>query len=131
MKQVIGGAVALLVLMQAQPAAAQQAPATGQAARSMEQAIEASGIVPALESLVTSATPELERALDQLAVTLSGIASRLASDPELRSSTVRAARGVADVAEAAVVEQSSVIQEALRAMADRIEAIAAGRERRN
>jgi hypothetical protein len=133
MKQIVGGMVTLLLLVAAHPAAAQQAPGgpVARAGAAIEQAIEQSGIVPALETLAAAATPELQRALDQLTASLNALATRIASDPELRSSAVRAARGAADVGEAVIIEQSGALQEALRTLADRIEALAAPRERRD
>ncbi|MGH7449163.1 MAG: hypothetical protein ACRELT_16440 [Longimicrobiales bacterium] len=131
MKHVIGGLAALLVMAAAQPAAAQQDPKPEQPTRSVEEVVESSGIVPALEAVAASATPELERALGQLAQTLAVLASRIAADPELRSSAVRAGRGMAEVAEAAVIEQSSALQDALRDLADRLEEMAKERESRD
>lgn len=125
-------AAGLLLILGADPVAAQQAPdrTAADAAARIEKTIEQSGVVPALEALATSVTPELERTADQLATTLSALADRIARDPELRASALRAARGMVDVAEVAVVEQTSVLQQVLREAADRLEAIAASRERR-
>jgi ABC-type transporter Mla subunit MlaD len=125
----IMGVTVLLLLASVQPAWGQQPPKPGAAAQ-VEQAIEASGLVPALEAVAAAATPELERALDQLSAALSGLAARIANDAELRLSAARAARGLADVAEDVVVEQSLQLQEALRGLAERIEALTAGRERK-
>lgn len=126
MKQVIAGLSALLVLAAAQPVAAQQ-PRPVVPTRSVEEVIDSSGIVQAVEALAVSATPELERALGQLAQTLGVVVARIASDPELRSSAVRAGVGMAEVAEAAVVEHSSTLQDALRDLADRLEELAGER----
>jgi hypothetical protein len=79
--------------------------------------------------VAATATPELERALGDLASSLGRIAARLAADEELRTSTARAAQGVAEVAEATLVEQSAVLQDLLRELADRLEAIASDRKR--
>lgn len=128
MKQVIGGLSALLVLAGTQPAAAQQ-PKPVEPTRSVEEVIDSSGIVQAVEALAVSATPELERALGQLAQTLSVVVARIAADPELRSSAVRAGVGMAEVAEAAVVEHSGTLQDALRDLADRLEELAGERKR--
>ena len=127
MKPIIPPLAALFVLMAAQPAAAQQDTTraeplgSSEPLRSVEQVIDSSGIIPAVEAIAASATPELERALGQLARSLSLIASRIAADPELRSSAARAGAGLAEVAEAVVVEHSGALQEALRQLADRLE----------
>jgi SAM-dependent MidA family methyltransferase len=131
MKHVVGGLAALLVMAAAQPVAAQQKPKPAEPTRSVEDVVESSGIVPALEAVAASPTPELERALGQLAEALTVVAARIAADPELRSSAARAGRGMAEVAEAAVIEQSSALQDALRDLADRLEQIAKERESRD
>lgn len=117
------GATAVFTV--AAPAAAQQAPAEP---RPVETVIEESGIVPALEAAAAAASPELERALGELATSLGRIAGRLAADDELRTSTVRAAQGMAEVAEATLVQQAAVLQELLRDLADRLEVMAADRK---
>ena len=126
MKQVVGGLAALLVLAAAQPAAAQQREPV-EPPRSVEEVVDSSGIVQAVEALAVSATPELERALGQLAQTLSVVVARIAADPELRASAVRAGVGMAEIAEAAVVEHSATLQDALRDLADRLEELASER----
>jgi hypothetical protein len=134
MKQFTGGlAVALFLLIPARPAAAQQPPAVDRGAgvrAEIEEIVERSGIVAALEALATAVAPELERTAEQLTATMSALVSRVANDPELRSAAVRAARSGVDVAETVVVEQTSALQEALRVLAERLEAAAAARERR-
>jgi hypothetical protein len=128
--RIVAGAFALLpLLLVAAPAAAQQERA-GSARAEMEQVIERSGVVPAVEALGAALGPELERTAEQLAATLNAVVSRLAADPELRASALRAARGAVDVAEVAVVEQAGALQEALKAAAERLEAIAKAREQR-
>jgi hypothetical protein len=126
MKQITFALGALLVLGSSLPAAAQQQPVPlgskpADPAQSIEQVIDSSGIVPAVEVIAQSATPELERALGQLAQSLSVIAARIAADPELRASAARAGAGMATVAEAVITEQSGALQEALRDLADRLE----------
>jgi hypothetical protein len=134
MKHAATGLALLVLFTWAAPGAAQQQPEATRAdsvRADVEQIVEQSGVVPALEQLATVAGPELERALDQLATTLGTLATRIAEDPELRTSAVRAARGMADVAAALVVEQADALQEALRTAADRLEAMAGAREPRN
>lgn len=116
---------ALLVLVAARPAEAQQPTATSaDAVRVLEEEILGpKGLVTALDSIGTAAAPELERALGQLAAALSGIALKIASDPELRGSAVRAAQGLVGVAQVVVAEQSAVLQEVLRTAAEEISAL--------
>jgi hypothetical protein len=141
MKYVIGSVVAALAIVSAAPAApaaAQRAPAPAQQAPTekrdtraeLDRIVEQSGVVEAMEAVGAAVAPELERTMEALAESLNTLARRVAQDPELRSSALRAARGAVDVAEVAVVEQASVLQELLRAAADRIEAAAAAREGR-
>jgi hypothetical protein len=131
MKHVVMALAVLAAVSAAGPAAGQQAgqeapAAPAQSASSaLEQAIESSGIVPALEKAVATATPELERAMGELATSLASLVNRIASDRELRTSAARAGRGVAEAAEVVVVEQAVSITEVLRALADRLEVIAA------
>jgi hypothetical protein len=128
MKHVVMSLVVLGALGAADRASAQQAPAQP-ASSALEQAIESSGIVPALENAVATATPELERAMGELTTSLASLVNRIASDRELRTSAVRAGRGVAEAAELAVAEQAVTITEVLRALANRLEEIA-GTDRR-
>jgi ABC-type transporter Mla subunit MlaD len=93
---------------------------TGGLSEQMQEAWERSGIESAVGTIATAATPELRQALDQLALTIGALAERMANDPELRMSAVRAAEGVVDVARVTLEEQSDVLQEALRRLADRI-----------
>jgi hypothetical protein len=132
MKYAVATFALLLVLAAAAPAAAQQPPATrAETVRvEIEEIVERSGVIAALEALAEAIAPELERTVEQLTGTLDALATRVANDPELRASAVRAARGGVEVAEAVVVEQTTVLQEALRALAERLEELAAARERR-
>jgi hypothetical protein len=138
MKYVIGSVVAALAIVSAAPAAAQRAPAPSQQAPTekrdtraeLDRIVEQSGVVEAMEAVGAVVAPEFERTMEALAESLNTLAQRVAQDPELRSSALRAARGAVDVAEVVVVEQASVLQELLRAAADRIEAAAAAREGR-
>jgi hypothetical protein len=123
MKIIAGGLALLLVCVAAGPAHAQQLPDARPEGveRQIEDIVQRSGILAALETLVTASSPELERTMEQVAGTLELLASRIAGDPELRASAARASRGLADVAEDVVVEQAVVLREALRTAADRIE----------
>lgn len=115
--------LAFLVMMFWTHSAAAQEPADSARARPMDEVqgvIEDSGIEAAIDSIAMSATPELQEALDQLAETMSVIADRIANDPELRTSALRAAEGVVELAQVVVAEQSDVILDVLREAADRI-----------
>jgi hypothetical protein len=114
-------------LVVAVPAEAQQAPAPSgdRVIAEIEQIVDRSGVVPAIEALADAMAPELERTAEQLTATLNLLITRLANDPELRTAAVRAARGGVDVAETVVVEQSGTLQQALRVLADRLDAAAA------
>jgi hypothetical protein len=140
MKNVITGfgltVIAATVL--AAPASAQQAGGGQQqrgaeagrpqsAAVAIERAIERSGVTESLEAIATAASPEIQKAADELATTLGALAARIAGDPELRASAVRAARGMVEVADIVVAEQAMTLQESLRALADRLEALARSR----
>jgi hypothetical protein len=133
MKNAAGVAVLLLALS-AGHAAAQRAPAdprTGTVRTEVEEIVERSGVIPALEALAEAVAPELERTAEQVTVTLNALARRIADDPELRASALRAARGGVEVAETVVLEQTTTLQEALRALAERLEARAAARQIQN
>jgi hypothetical protein len=133
MKNAAGVAVLLLALS-AGHAAAQRAPADprgGTVRTEVEEIVDRSGVIPALEALAEAVAPELERTAEQLTVTLNALARRIADDPELRASALRAARGGVEVAETVVLEQTTTLQEALRALAERLEARAAARQTQN
>jgi hypothetical protein len=127
MKKLVGGLAVLFGLVVAVPASAQQAPAPSgdRVIAEIEQIVDRSGVVPAIEALADAMAPELERTAEQLTATLNLLITRLANDPELRTAAVRAARGGVDVAETVVVEQSGTLQQALRVLADRLDAAAA------
>lgn len=122
MKAMIVG-TALLVLLSAQALAAQQPTDTRTAAdvrTDVEQIVQRSGMAEALDELATAAAPELERTMGQLAETLSALTRRIADDPQLRSSALRVAQGMVDVAQLVLVEQTRVLDEALRVAAERL-----------
>jgi uncharacterized coiled-coil protein SlyX len=133
MKNAAGVAVLLLALS-AGHAAAQRAPAdprTGTVRTEVEEIVERSGVIPALEALADAVAPELERTAEQLTATLNALAKRIADDPELRASALCAAHNGVEVAETVVLEQTTTLQEALRALAERLEARAAARQIQN
>jgi hypothetical protein len=112
----------LITLVFAGNVAAQGQKATGAEGirAEVEAIVNRSGVVEALDSLATASRPELERTMEALTATLHIFASRIANDPALRESAARAAQGLVGVAEVVVVEQSEMLQEALRAAAERI-----------
>lgn len=107
-----------------QPAAAtKDAPASTQppAAASAEAgATAAAQARTAGDSIRIEITPELQRTLDELAASLERVGRRIANDPELRASAVRAAQGFVGVAQLMVVQQTEMLQEVLRTMSERL-----------
>jgi hypothetical protein len=111
----------LLGLCFAPDAAAQQeADDTRRPVDRVERVLDESGIVVALDSLAVAAIPELERTIDEFGAALGALAARITGDRELRESGLRAALGLLDVAQIVVVEQSVLLEEAIRATAERI-----------
>lgn len=113
----------LVTLVTAGSAAAQVADTAS--ARDLEaevqEVVEQSGVVPALESVVTEVGPELQQALARLAVTLTGVGERMANDPEVRESALRGAEGMVQLAQVVVEERSDMLIEVLRGAADQLE----------
>jgi len=72
------------------------------------------------DSLELKASPELQKALDDLAAAVEGLAIRIANDPHLRAAAVQVAAGLVTTAQHVVEENSGVIQEALKTAAERI-----------
>jgi hypothetical protein len=113
---------ALVALLLAAPAAAAQQPSTPAA----EPAATPSGNSTTVQartpsdSLRIEITPELQRTLDELAASLDRVGRRIANDPELRTSAVRAAQGFVGIAELVVVQQAAMLQEVLRTMSERL-----------
>jgi ABC-type transporter Mla subunit MlaD len=122
MNRIIVAAALSLVLFSADAAMAQERPAgTPDRVRAdVEEIVERSGVVEALDALAAASTPELERTLDQLTATLNALTDRIVNDRELRVSAARAAQGMVEVANVVVVEQSHVLQDALRAAAEQL-----------
>ena len=65
-------------------------------------------------------SPELQRALDQLAATMAGLGQRIANDPALRVAALQAATRAVSVAQVMVEQNSVVLQDALKAAAEKI-----------
>ncbi len=89
----------------------------------VERVVTGSGVIAVLDSVATASTPELQRTLDELASTFNVLAARIAGDPELRASALRAAQGLLGVAQVAVVQHADTLEEALRTASERIATI--------
>lgn len=72
------------------------------------------------DSLDLKPSPELQKSLDALAAAVQALAIRVATDPQLRVAAIQVASGFVVVAQQAIVENSAVIQEALKNAAERI-----------
>lgn len=79
-------------------------------------------ITDSKDTLVLRSSPELERAVQDLAAAVQALALKVATDPKLRSAAIEVASGFIKVAEQSVTEHSVVIQEALRNAAQKIAA---------
>lgn len=121
MRYVIPSAL-LAVFLSAQAAAAQQPSATANDPSSAAQsnASARAQARTAADSLRIEITPELQRTLDELAASLERVGRRIANDPELRNSAVRAAQGFVGIAEVVVVQQTAILQEMLKTVSDRL-----------
>jgi hypothetical protein len=86
----------------------------------LERVLDESGVVSALDSIAETAAPVLDETLSQLSMALGDLATRVASDPELRRSAVAAAQGIAELTSSLVTENAEVIQEVLRKAADEL-----------
>ena len=113
----------LLLVPVALPAQQPETGAAGDLGQRAREVVERSGVQPAVESIAAATAPELREALDQVAVTLAALVKRIASDPELHRSAVSAAGGLVGVAQDAIEEQSTAVQEALRKLAERLESM--------
>jgi len=98
--------------------------ATTSAARSQQPAAP-SGAKPAAgraDSVSFKPSPELQKSLEDLAKAVQALASRIASDPEIKSAAIQVASGFVNTAQQVVAEQSVAIQHALKTAAERIAA---------
>lgn len=117
----------LVAFVLSAPAAAQQAStsSTDPSAAARSSSSAAAQARTSGDSLTVDITPELQRTLDELAATLDRLGRRIANDPELRNSAVRAAQSFVGVAQLMVVQQADLLQEALRAASDRLATLSA------
>jgi alkylhydroperoxidase/carboxymuconolactone decarboxylase family protein YurZ len=65
-------------------------------------------------------SPELKKSLDDLAAAVQALASRIASDPQIKTAALHVATSAVTTAQQVVREQSVVIEGALKTAADRI-----------
>ena len=104
----------LLIGLAVTSAARSQQPATNAPpARSKAQARDSVPFKP---------SPELQKALDELAAAVQALATRIASDPEIKAAAMQVASGVVTTAQQVVAEQSVAIEGALKTAAERISA---------
>ena len=75
---------------------------------------------PVTDSVSFKASPELQKALDELAASVQALASRIANDPQLRAAAFQVASGAIATAHQVVTEQSGVLEEAFKTAAKRI-----------
>jgi hypothetical protein len=76
----------------------------------------------ARDSVLFKPSPELQKALDDLAAAVQALAVRIASDPQIKAAAMQVASGVVTTAQQVVAEQSVVIEGALKTAAERISA---------
>ena len=76
----------------------------------------------ARDSVLFKPSPELQKALDDLAAAVQALAVRIASDPQIKAAAMQVASGVVTTAHQVVAEQSVVIEGALKTAAERISA---------
>jgi predicted transcriptional regulator len=76
----------------------------------------------ARDSVSFKPSPELQKALDDLAAAVQALATRIASDPQIKAAARQVASGVVTTAQQVVAEQSVVIEGALKTAGERISA---------
>ena len=76
-------------------------------------------------------SPELQKALDDLAAAVQALALKIASDPQIKAAAMQVASGAVTTAQQVVAEQSVAIQEALKTAAERISAAQANPHQRS
>ena len=77
---------------------------------------------PARDSVLYKPSPELQKALDDLAAAVQALAVKITSDPEIKAAALQVASGLVTTAHQVVTEQSVVIEGALKTAAERISA---------
>ena len=112
----------LLIGLAATSAARSQQPTNAPAAKPKPTGTDTVSLKP---------SPELEKALADLAAAVQALAQRIASDPEIKSAAMQVASGAVTTAAQVMAEQSVAIQEALRTAAERISAAQANPHQRS
>jgi hypothetical protein len=94
------------------------------AARSQQptNAPAAKPATPVGDTVSLKPSPELEKALEDLAAAVQALALKIASDPQIKAAAMQVASGAVTTAQQVVAEQSVAIQEALKTAAERISA---------
>ena len=82
------------------------------------------------DSVKLKPSPELQKSLDDLAAAMQALAVRITTDPELKAAAMHVASGFVTTAQQVVVEQSAVLQEALKTAGERISAQSAPRAKK-
>ncbi len=98
-------------------------------AQAESSAAKAGKTIQLRDSLELTPSPELQKSLDALAAAVQALAIRVATDPELRMAAIQVASGFVLTAHQAVVENSAVIQEALKTALEQIATVQASESR--
>ena len=101
----------LVIGLAATSAARSQQPTGSPAAKPTTSASDTVSLKP---------SPELQKALDDLAAAVQALAQKIASDPQIKAAAMQVASGAVTTAQQVFAEQSDAIQEALKAAAERI-----------
>ena len=72
------------------------------------------------DSVSFKPSPELQKSLEELARAVQSLALKIAGDPEIKAAALQVASGVVNTAQQVIVEQSDVIEQALKNAAERI-----------
>lgn len=107
--------MAVVLLYSACAATQKRSPLTDPTSRPVSRATPTPLDIPQIP-----VSPELQQALDQLAATMAALGQRIANDPALRVAALQAATRAVSVAQVMVEQNSAVLQEALKAAAERI-----------
>lgn len=105
--------IVLVVGLAAASAARSQQPATGDRSKPA---------TTVTDSVVFKPSPELRKSLDELAASIQALAQRIATDPEIKTAAMNVASGFVITAQQVIVEQSGVLEEALKKAAQQINA---------
>lgn len=96
--------------------------AAASAARSQQPRNETVKAKAGADTVDFKPSPELQKSLEDLAAALQALATRIATDPQVKSAAMQVASGAVNTAQQVVAEQAVHIEEALKAAAARISA---------